>query len=146
MRQKYLTVIIFFSHISAFADLKSNFKIEGKSVTFYNYPAQNLTSTIECSSIVDTGKLCAKLDFLSDLSLKKAGIEGTGGINPSSILCKKLVNGKVVIGFDSEGNENSFCRTPAGTYVDGGTMLFYALKNDGKLKQRVRSNGSNKSK
>jgi hypothetical protein len=37
---------------------------------------------------------------------------GVGGKNPMSVICSMRMNGRVVIGVDSEGASNSFCLLP----------------------------------
>ncbi len=40
-----------------------------------------------------------------------------GGKNPSAVRCKELMGGKVLIGVDMEGNEQSFCVFKDGSYL-----------------------------
>ena len=50
-----------------------------------------------------------------------------GGANPGSLLCRKI-GGNVVIGRDSERNENSFCRFKDGSLVDNGTLFYHRAR------------------
>ena len=40
-----------------------------------------------------------------------------GGKNPSSVKCKTLMNGRVLIGVDLDGNEQSFCHFKDDSYL-----------------------------
>lgn len=109
----------------------SEFKIVNQTIKFYNYPDLRLTTSASCPEAKDKGTLCKNLDFLNTVSMKKLEAEDVGNQNPSSFICKKYLNGKVLVGYDSNNNENSFCKLPDGLYVDGGTIAYYAHKNDG---------------
>ncbi len=40
-----------------------------------------------------------------------------GGKNPSSVKCKQLMGGKILIGLDENGNEQSVCRFSDDSYL-----------------------------
>ncbi len=128
------SILIIFLISFGFADAKtenvSSFKILEEQVKFYNYPNMRLTISQSCD-LAEKGKFCPSLDFLKTLSLKKYDLEKEGEQNPASLLCKKTLNGNVYIGIDKDNNENSFCRLKDNSYVDGGTLTYYANKNDG---------------
>jgi len=106
------------------------FRIEGKKIDFFDYDEMRVTVSKECKDL-HKKKFCKDLEFLNDISFSKAGIKGTGVSNPGSTICTKLLNGRVVFGRDLDNNENSFCRLKDGTYIDSGTLTYYAMKNDG---------------
>lgn len=131
---KFLILILISTTLQA-ADT-SIFEIKGEKVTFHNYPKARVTISKECKSL-DANSLCKELQFLKEVSLSRAGLKGTGGVNPSSVICTKTLGGEVIIGYDKNKNENSFCLTKDGLYVDGGTITYYALQNEG-IKQPPR--------
>jgi putative hemolysin len=49
-----------------------------------------------------------------------------GGINPGSILCKKA-GGDVLIGFDVDQDEMTFCEFTDGSMVATDSLVYYAL-------------------
>lgn len=113
------------------------FKIAGKKIEFFQYDEMRVTISKKCEDL-NQKKLCKDLEFLNDISLSKAGITGTGTRNPGSTICTKLLGGRVVFGRDSENNENSFCHLKDGTYIDSGTLTYYAMKNEGLIKTPTR--------
>lgn len=124
-------ILLTVSQVSfANSETVSTFKIKEENVKFYNYPNLRLTISTPCRS-ASAGKLCPNLSFLNSVSVKKLGEAGTAEQNPSSIICTKTLNGRVYIGLDKDNNENSFCLLPDNSYIDGGTIAFYATKNDG---------------
>lgn len=106
------------------------FTVAGENIDFYHYSNMHVTLSKPCKSL-DKKELCKEISYLKTISLSKAGLKATGGINPASVICKKTLNGAVYIGYDENKNENSFCKTSDGTYIDGGTLTYYALKNEG---------------
>jgi hypothetical protein len=63
-----------------------------------------------------------KLDKASKVQVKTIGQGSTA--SPGTGSCKFL-EGKVVIGQDSEGNENSFCKFQDQSLIDCGTLSWY---------------------
>lgn len=126
-------LLIFFTFMTTVKanaeDNVSIFKISEKNIKFYNYPKLKLTVSKPCE-IAEAGKLCDYLSFLNKISLNATGLK-IGGLNPASVICEKTLQGKVHIGIDTNNNENSFCYLKDGFYIDGGTINFYAEKNDG---------------
>ncbi len=128
-----LSVTLLILSVSS-AEEFTNYKIREENIKFFSYPGLRLTLSKPCK-LAEKSKLCSNLDFLHTITLKKAGLDGTGGQNPSSIICKKLLDGKIYIGIDKDNNENSFCRLADGTYIDGGTLTYYAEKNQGVIQK-----------
>ena len=137
MRSFLIIFTFFFSIAYAKTENVSSFKLLEEQVKFYNYPNMRLTISQPCD-LAEQDKLCTNLDFLKTLSLKKYDLEKEGEQNPASLLCKKTLDGNVYIGIDKDNNENSFCRLKDNSYIDGGTLTYYANKNDG-LKQKPRN-------
>ncbi|MFN8791433.1 MAG: hypothetical protein ACK5Y2_08270 [Bdellovibrionales bacterium] len=138
MRSKVLNLVaLILTPLILQATGEELFQIDGKQVKFFRYEEMRISISKECKKLIDK-KLCDNIDFLSNITLSKAGISGTGSTNPGSIICKKLLHGSVVIGRDNENNENSFCRLKDGTYIDSGTLTYYATKNEGLIKTPTR--------
>ncbi len=114
---------------SASAQEITFFKVRGEKVKFYNYPSLRLTVSLPCKN-AEKNKLCSELSFLNTITLIKIK-SGAGSQNPGSLICNKLLQGKVYIGIDQNNNENSFCRIKDDLYIDSGTLTYYADKNDG---------------
>ena len=126
-----ILVLLSVSQITfAKAEDVSTFKIREEKVKFYNYPDMHLTVSTPCSAAAK-GKLCSNLQFLKSVSVKKLGEAAVNEQNPSSVICSKTLNGKIYIGLDKDNNENSFCQLPNNSYIDVGTISYYANKNDG---------------
>ena len=141
MRQLFFILILSTSLFQTAhgSETVSVFKILNNKIKFYNYPDLRLTISKECREANLNGSLCKNLNFLNSVSIKKLEPDNIGNQNPSSVICKKYLNGKVILGYDGNKNENSFCKLPDGLYVDGGTISYYAHKNDGHtLKPRGR--------
>lgn len=133
-----LLISVFLFSTSSYGQTDTTlFKISGESLKFYNYPELRITVSKPCDE-ASKNNLCKDLEFLKIITLSQAGLKGTGGINPASVICKKLLKGNVVIGFDPNNNENSFCRLKDNFYIDSGTLTYYALKNEG-ITQQPRS-------
>jgi putative hemolysin len=47
-----------------------------------------------------------------------------GTANPGTLICKKI-GGEVVMGYDQEQNENSFCRFSDSSLVDSGSLTWF---------------------
>jgi hypothetical protein len=72
---------------------------------------------------------CMALKKLDKASMGEVKSIGKGSsANPGTRICKFL-EGRVVIGHDSEGNENSFCKFQDQSLIDCGTLSWY-LKKD----------------
>jgi hypothetical protein len=50
------------------------------------------------------------------------------GKNLGAVLCKKL-SGKVVLGINTQGNQNTFCLFSDNSFVSSGSIYHYARKN-----------------
>lgn len=133
---KNFLLVLFISEF-CLASETSTFQLLGKPVKFFNYPEQHITVSKSCDLLKTKNEFCEDLKFLKTISLSKAGLQGTGGVNASSIICSETLKGKVYVGFDENKNENSFCLLPSGFYIDGGTITYYAVENEG-IKQSPR--------
>lgn len=64
---------------------------------------------------------CFKVEcqaFTAARATKKQQLQmSISGLNPNSLRCKHLLKGEVIIGFDSAGNEESFCQFPDGSLI-----------------------------
>jgi hypothetical protein len=113
----------------AFAN-EPSFELGGKKVDFYRDEEKHLTISKSC--IKSGGKFaCQAYSALSKISLSSLSHKG-GGANPGARICTSQLKGEVVIGRDSQGNENSFCRLDDGSLVSSGTLMFYGRENDAK--------------
>lgn len=99
--------------------------LQGK-IAFVTDEAAKLTVSADCLK-TDGSLQCDATAGLKDLSWKK---RKKGDQNPGSALCQDQLKGTVVVGKDSAGDENSFCRFPDGSMVDGGSLIHRARKND----------------
>ena len=72
---------------------------------------------------------CIALKKLDEASKSKVkSLDKGSTANPGTRICKFL-EGKVVIGLDSEGNENSFCKFQDHSLIDCGTLSWYLRKD-----------------
>lgn len=72
---------------------------------------------------------CEAFSKMKALSWKKRRT-GEGEGNPATHLCEKQMKGVIVVGKNQNGDENTFCRMPDGSLVDGGSIIYRARKND----------------
>lgn len=113
--------------LSAFAaDLpKSEYSFVQGKIAFVTDEPNKLTISADC--LKDGAFKCDAANGLKKLSWKK---RKKSDENPGSFLCQKQLQGLVVVGVDSAGDENSFCRFPDGSMVDSGSLIHRARKND----------------
>jgi len=99
----------------------------------------NQTSGVTISNKCDSVKIPDKC--LASKKLIEANIllldekDRRGGKNPGSVMCKKLLKGKVRFGKDREGNTSTFCAFSDGSMVSSDTVTFWGNKNAKKKKQ-----------
>lgn len=103
------------------------FKIRGAKVVFVSFDRPPLLVSKSC--VAKPQKLeCQAATALSRASLKGSGANA-GSANPGAVLCPKL-KGRIVIGTNRIGGENSFCLFEDGSLVSNGSLGAYALAND----------------
>lgn len=83
---------------------------------------------------IGVSSACRVADFSSCQALRALqrakpghlpGAQGSGGVNPGAWVCRKL-GGRVVLGRDSDQNENAFCRFDDDSFVDCGSLHWWA--------------------
>lgn len=136
--RKFILILSVWGISQANAQDTSTFKILEQNIKFYNYEDLRLTVSAPCKK-AEKSELCPNLNFLKTLSLKKIK-ENAVDKNPGSVICKKLLDGKVYIGIDANNNEASFCKLKDNTYIDSGTLTYYAEKNDGAIQKPRKPN------
>ena len=68
---------------------------------------------------------CLALQKLDAASMRNVQAKGHGSsANPGTLICENL-GGRVIIGRDSSGNENSFCKFKDQSLIDCGTLTWY---------------------
>ena len=124
--RKLILLSIFFA-LPAFAT--EAFNIDGVRHTF----STNKEKRITINNVCKTNKKCMALTTLKSLSMSAvAATDLSGGANPGPILCEQQAKGKVVMGLDPNGNQNSFCIFSDGSIIDNGTLTYYGITNDRK--------------
>ncbi len=113
--------------IAADAEKKIDVFFDGKKVVFIH--KEKITASENCFNR-SSGPECEAI-----LSLKKASAIGLeaymkGGANPGAVVCKHSLKGTLVLGHDTFENETTYCMFKDGSYVDNGSIAYYANYND----------------
>jgi len=102
----------------------AQFLISGTKLAFDDDRARHMILSKDCAAKLD----CEAYRALGKASLK--GIYPRGGTSPGAVACGKKLGGEVVIGKDSDGNENAFCRFGDGSMVSCGSITWHGRHND----------------
>jgi hypothetical protein len=108
----------------------SSFKIDGKEINFYFNEEIRLVSSEKCISTPKKDG-CKNFDFLKKLTTKNIDRKQPGGVSIGAEVCKSILKGAIVTGTDEGNNENSFCKIKDNLFIDNGSLLYIAEKNDG---------------
>ena len=116
-------VIIFLSSIAA----AKSFEIHRQMYNFTWDRKDRISVSESCDP--SNRNSCIALKKLKYASIEKARQELINGTNPGVIICR-LLKGESVLGYDKEGNQNSFCKFSDNSMVDSGTLTYYGIMND----------------
>jgi hypothetical protein len=127
MTRLFLIVGAILAAMTAMADgTRTKFQIRGKWVEFYNDPAKRLTISADC--VAQSGEIsCQAHAALSQAT--RAGIDHrqySYGANPGTVVCRQVLMGSIVMGYDKAGGQNAFCAFPDGSLLDTGTIAYYS--------------------
>lgn len=97
-------------------------KVGNETVEFVRYPEKHLVLSANCQQ--ENGSLsCEAYSALTKLSSSREPLKHSrGGANPGAVLCARKLGGKVVIGVDEKGNQQSFCLFSDQSYVSSGSI------------------------
>lgn len=102
----------------------------GAWVEFITDDSQALTLSRSCRTKArKKGPGCQAFRALARATLVGLRADEGLGTNPGVLICGKLA-AEVMVGTNGRGDENAFCRFKDGTWVDTGTLHYYARKND----------------
>lgn len=123
--------LIFLFTIAYAAELPTSIiKIGDEKITFYeNKQLRVLTSKI-CDELKND-TLCPNLTFLETLNTEKPKSPAKSKPNYGSRACETVLKSKVFLGYDSNGNEMTFCKVNNDFYLDLGTLSYYVERNKG---------------
>ncbi len=51
-----------------------------------------------------------------------------GGANPGAVICRRKLKGTVVLGYDANKNQNTFCKFKDNSYLSSGTITYHSQK------------------
>ncbi len=125
-----LKLILIFTIVYAAELPTSAIKIGDEKITFYeNKQLRVLTSKI-CDELKNDS-LCPHLTFLNTLNTAKPKSPAKSKPNYGSRACEDNLKSKVFMGYDSDGNEMTFCKVNNDFYLDIGTLSYYVERNKG---------------
>jgi putative hemolysin len=103
------------------------FSFSDKSKPYTVKTEWDMSTRIAVSShcLLNRENSCLALKKLSEASLKKAQLKRKeSSANPGTLICEDL-GGRVIIGRDSNGDENSFCKFKDQSLIDCGSLTWY---------------------
>lgn len=107
-----LFILLSFISLSAWSQAKPSFYQFGKAIVAFKQ-LNGFTVNRDCNSEQCMAIKKAQEHYSTPLSNELL----VGGKNPNSVRCKHLMHGKVIIGLDMDGNEQSFCHFSDGSYL-----------------------------
>lgn len=123
-----MLVFLFFSisNVISAKDRKKIFTFANRKVAFIDLPGKSLLISADC--LTKTKKIkCLAYDRL--MKSKPGEInQRTIDMHPGAFICREKVKGKVIVGMDKDGNQNSFCQFKDGSIVDNGSLFHYSIK------------------
>ncbi len=126
---KRFLLIVALLPISLWADSSSPVVDKGIEVwslgsSFYPMERDPISHTLISKGCPAKKELCQAFKVLRDskkrVTLKEKDL--VGGKNPGAVICKKLVDGEILILRDSSKNENAFCKFRDGSLVSASAL------------------------
>lgn len=125
-----IVYFLFLLQISTANSLAESFLIEGKKINFHFNKDIRLISSEKCDPTPKKDG-CKNFEFLKNLTTAGIDRKQSGGVSVGVEICKTVLRGTLVLGTDENNNENSFCKLEKNLYIDNGSLLYIAEKNDG---------------
>ncbi len=135
MKNSALILGVFFTFSAALAAAPetTTFEVGGKKTTFHRDMEKHLTISADCKKDGKGQFTCQAYQALKKATLKKAkAADLAGGVNPGAYICDSVVKGKIVYGFDSKRNEQTFCEFQDGSRISNGSLHAAAIQADEK--------------
>lgn len=124
---KIFTLLIILVSISVGAN-EVIWKAGKKFVSLYEDKKKNLLYSSACVK-----SKCDALEKTKKLSWKDMREDATmGGKNPGAVLCKEVLNQKIIYLKDLSGNENTFCLFSDNSFISSSSLSVIATKNEKK--------------
>ena len=125
----FISILINEQGASAWQEIK--YHISEHDVDFVSDSGKHLTLSKQCLKGAEL--FCLAFESTKKASLKSIYGRLQGGVNPGAVICRG-VGGQVIVGVDSEKNENSFCLFSDRSLIDNGSLVYFGSNNDAKGK------------
>ncbi|HAZ12542.1 MAG: hypothetical protein A2X86_11915 [Bdellovibrionales bacterium GWA2_49_15] len=111
-------------------DYEEYYTIYGKTVKIGHLEKKRISVSSDCYEKRPEFN-CQATQVLGKASMK--GIDKqyfSGGADKGAVICKRQLNGTLMLGKDNKGNESTFCQFQDNSFVQTGSLWYHADRND----------------